>query len=203
MDYAAKLMQSGQWLHFFPHGKVIPRPEHSDPQLLKFTFDEKGQPVDSKDSPVAGQKVEYSLKWGMARLIIEHVLGEGKVQDPEYDSLLRPSDPDSRPECDLPVNFDPNSTLAEVDVLPIYHVGMDEVLPTRRPYVPRVFRKVTFLVRPEGPIRIDRQFLLTLFGNHQMELSLAEKRTRLMKFFEEELERLAEKAHWMHDHLHS
>ena len=227
MDYAYKLMKSGQWLHFFPQGKVIPRPQYSDPQLLKFKFDENGQPInDNRRLDQCDQPNEnYTLKWGMARLIIEYVLGEGKQQDAEYkkfkgeDCFDNSLDTSNQARCDINFDSDQSNTLPEVDVLPIYHLGMDEVLPTKHPYVPRMFTRVTFLVRPEGPIRIDRQFLLRLFsqdepasGNgctsmvrsaKEFELSLSEKRIRLMKFFEQELDKLAKKAHFIHEHFNN
>lgn len=189
MDFAARLLQSGQWIHFFPEGKVIPRPEHSDPKLLKFTYDEEGRPVDNDSSDM---KYSYRLKWGLARLIIEHVLGESQNEDSEYEPK------NSSSLVTLGEEDDPSCTLPEVDILPIYHVGMDEVLPTRKPYIPRVFRHVTFLVRPEGPIRIDRQLLQSLFDSTKG-LSLTEKRIRLMQFLEDELNRLGETAHWLHE----
>src|SRR6218665_3544734 len=98
MDYAMKLMRAGQWLHFFPEGKVIPKPENCDPELMLFRFDESGRPIDLKkinnpdEESFFAAKVNacekmiqnYSLKWGIARLIIEHVLGEGLNEDSHY-----------------------------------------------------------------------------------------------------------------------
>ncbi|KAI2799789.1 hypothetical protein BLOT_014216 [Blomia tropicalis] len=258
MDYATKLMKAGQWLHFFPEGKVIPKPENCDPDLLLFRFDENGRPVDLKklqaiedDSAVSNQNnsskelsfadsffksklsnsttslvTNYSLKWGIARLIIEHVLGEGSENDSEYDKFYAPKQLNDQDDIDttmeLQSQFDDQccQTLPEVDVLPIYHVGMDDVLPTRKPYVPQMFQKITFLVRPEGPIRIDRAFLQRLFGEEvgtefksntqklknqtqPITLSLTEKRIRLMQFLEDELNNLRDKALWLHDHFHT
>lgn len=247
MDYASKLMKAGQWLHFFPHGKVIPRPENADADLLLFRYDDNGVPIDLKkikaaeetasaagddlvqkeeksftdtfftsklSSSTASLVANYSLKWGLARLIIEHVLGEGVHQDTEYGQYHENgtnsqdlSTPRSLVLDPHPEGSSKGTVLPEVDILPIYHIGMDDVLPTKRPYVPRVFQKVTFLVRPEGPIRIDRDFLLRLFGEEQANsiqsgiqgLSLTEKRIRLMTFLEEELNNLRDKAQWLHD----
>lgn len=241
MDYAANLMRSGVWMHFFPEGKVIPRLEKADPALLKFKYDENGKPLtnepkEGEPSTLAAmvmkkrstnsepslcdrlvslvEQQSYSLKWGMARLIIEHVLGEGATHDDHYSDICSPSKSSSySTEVGIDTNRPPN-VLPEVDVLPIYHMGMDDVLPTRHPYIPRMFNKVTFLVRPEGPIRIDRNFLLKLFdvdGDDQMtksngaiiprkfELSLTEKRIRLMRFLEDELNQLSSKAQWLHE----
>lgn len=172
-------------------------------------------------STIVEDQVSYSLKWGMAKMIIEHVLGEGKQQDTEYGHIVHPSSPtvidlDEDSGTVTSRSFDgTKSVLPEVDILPIYHVGMDDVLPTKEPYIPRVLQKVTFLVRPEGPIRIDRNFLMKLFSNESsdsatftsppssisssIELSLTEKRIRLMTFLEEELNRLGEQAQWLHE----
>ncbi|XP_027201789.2 tafazzin, phospholipid-lysophospholipid transacylase [Dermatophagoides pteronyssinus] len=235
MNYASKLMRDGEWLHFFPEGKVIPRPENADPKLLNFTlvdgkYDQSQQQQlvnnDDKTSLSDNQQQQYSLKWGMARLIIEHVLSEGKDQDDEYHQI-KPLEGFSS-ISDLPPSSSKSNqsdeTLPEVDVLPMYHFGMDDVLPTKKPYIPRIFCRVTFLVRPEGPIRIDRNFLMKLFSQNDddesqststlttkssslttsqsssttIELSLTEKRIRLMKFLEKELNILAAKTKALH-----
>lgn len=265
MDYAARLMRAGQWLHFFPEGKVIPRPENSDPDLLLFRFDDQGRPVDLRKireaeeaareallasatkgegeqkaelsftdsffrskltaphshpaTPSSGDSLvaDYSLKWGIARLIIEHVLGEGSGEDRDYgryhesgkdlQAAKQTSQGSQLVSLEDKKETSTNDVLPEVDLLPIYHIGMDDVLPTKKPYVPRLFQRVTFLVRPEGPIRIDRDFLLRLFGEdsaakiQSSALSLTEKRIRLMAYLEEELNSLKDKAQWLHDRL--
>lgn len=194
MDFAAQLLRSGQWLHFFPEGKVVPQSDNYDRRLVKTVRDQEL----SEERP-------YRLKWGLARLIIEQVLGEGQNEDHDYPIRSEQSSP-------IPGSDDSVDSLAEVDVLPIYHVGMDEVLPTRRPYIPRIFRRVIFLVRPEGPIRIDRQFLARLFDDDdkskssktsKMELSLAEKRIRLMQLLEDELNRLGQTARRLQERFQS
>ncbi|XP_046911329.1 tafazzin, phospholipid-lysophospholipid transacylase [Dermatophagoides farinae] len=215
MNYASRLMRNGNWIHFFPEGKVVPRPENADPRLVNFNLDEyngdSAQLVNTTSSDN-----QYSLKWGMARLIIEHVLSEGKDNDNEY-CQIKPNQCSSMQ--DLPPEHlesnRPNKTLPEVDVLPMYHFGMDDVLPTKKPYIPRISCRVTFLVRPEGPIRIDRNFLTKLFSqddenqltkssssssSSSIDLSLTEKRIRLMKFLEKELNILAAKTRALHFH---
>nr|XP_027201790.1 tafazzin-like isoform X2 [Dermatophagoides pteronyssinus] len=213
MNYASKLMRDGEWLHFFPEGKVIPRPENADPKLLNFTLvdgkydqSQQQQLVNNDDkTSLSDKQQQYSLKWGMARLIIEHVLSEGKDQDDEYHQI-KPLEEFSS-ISDLPPSSSKSNqsdeTLPEVDVLPMYHFGMDDVLPTKKPYIPRIFCRVTFLVRPEGPIRIDRNFLMKLFSQNdddesQSTSTLTEKRIRLMKFLEKELNILAAKTKALH-----
>ena len=42
-------------------------------------------------------------------------------------------------------------------VVPIWHVGMEEILPNRPPYIPKPFKKVTMLVgNPLGELDLDR-----------------------------------------------
>lgn len=210
MNYAARLLRNGNWIHFFPEGRVIPRAEFSDPALLTTHVDLMNTKTDNKS---AGLQSSYSLKWGIARLIIEHVLFEGETKDSEYfDNHYKNKNKVNSYEERMTENyetFSASETLPEIDVLPIYHIGMDEVLPTRQPYILQMFRRVTFLVRPEGPIRIDRRFLMNLFkdnldtnhcdqDDHKSELSLTEKRICLMKFLERELNILGEKARALH-----
>lgn len=204
MNYALRLIQHGHWLHIFPEGRIFPRLEFATYNI--FT-------PDHLELLLHPEKRKYQLKWGLARLIIEHVLGEGEILDNDYYQKYHKNviNTHSMKEC-----VNQTNTLPEVDVLPIYHCGMDEVLPSRRPYIPKIFKRVTFLVRPDGPIRIDKNFLMKLFSestdnknannkNQQQsltnELTLTEKRICLMNYLEKELDILAAKAKSMHFNL--
>ena len=148
MDYATELLKEGSWIHFFPQGKVVVKPEKqlsNCDQTVKYSNDKKS----------------YELKWGVARLIIDHVFGEN------------------------------NSN--EIDILPFYHIGMETVLPSKKPYIPRINQTITYYIRDEGPIHINKQFLLDLINdfNHS---SSKTKRIKLMQFIENEMNLLKEKC---------
>lgn len=200
MNYALRLIQHGHWLHIFPEGRIFPRLEFATYNI--FT-------EEHLELLLHPENRKYQLKWGLARLIIEHVLGEGEIHDNDYYQKYHKNVVNIHTigEC-----LNHSNTLREVDVLPIYHCGMDEVLPSRRPYIPKVFKRVTFLVRPDGPIHIDKKFLMKLFSESNdnensikkskqsstKELTLTEKRICLTNYLEKELDILAAKAKAMH-----
>lgn len=74
-----------------------------------------------------------------------------------------------------------------VQVLPFYHLGMDQVLPTQEPYIPRVGNHVTVLIRSNGPIAVSREFINKLCHSCQTN---NERRIKLMQFFEREMKLL-------------
>ena len=64
-------------------------------------------------------------------------------------------------------------------VIPIYHLGMDRVLPMRKPYIPRPFQRVTFVVGEPIPV----EPLLKKLGNASAE----EKRKAVTDLVQEKL----------------
>ncbi|KAI1297293.1 Tafazzin [Halotydeus destructor] len=103
---------------------------------------------------------QYQLKWGLARVILDYFESE------------------------------PNSKDKYIQVLPFYHIGMNQVLPNSGPYIPRPGNLVTVTVRKEGTIRMDKEFLVRVCFNGDDTLPIREKRTRIMKYFEDELKAL-------------
>ncbi|XP_054164739.1 tafazzin-like [Oppia nitens] len=164
MDYALNLLKDGQWIHFFPEGKVVMRNKEIDslrsPRLE--THVNVSEDIDCEVKP------SYDLKWGLARLLLDHVFND--------------------------------NTYPEVEVLPFYHLGMDDILPTQEPYIPRVNKRTTFYIREDGPIVVNRNFLSELMDDISS-LSSKDKRIKIMRFFESEMNSLKVKAIEIHNNL--
>ena len=79
-------------------------------------------------------------------------------------------------------------------VLPFYHTGMGQVLPSTRPYVPRPFNTVTITFREEGPIKFDQRFLHEVCFQRKQDMTSREKRMAIMDFMEAEMKRLKIKS---------
>jgi len=158
MDFALDLIRDGQWLHFFPEGKVIVN--NKDAIASRLDTD-----VNISEDIEKVEKPSYELKWGLARLILDHVFSD--------------------------------NTSGDLDVLPIYHLGMDDILPTQEPYIPRMNKRATFYVRDDGPIRFDRKILSTLIQDITS-LSSKQKRIQIMQFFETEMNLLKAKTMKLH-----
>lgn len=89
---------------------------------------------------------------------------------------------------------------SSVSLLPFYHVGMDEVLPTKIPYRPKIGKKVTINVREEGPIDINLNLISQLTNKKTNRRS---QRIAIMKFVENELKMLKIRTHKLHQELNS
>ena len=161
MDFALELLGNGQWLHFFPEGKVV-EPKKSEPMVESRlqTDVNVSENIDYQLSP------SYELKWGLARLILDHVFSD--------------------------------HTCKEVEVLPFYHLGMEDILPTKEPYIPRVSKRTTFYIREDGPIVFDKNFLSSLLED-MSNMGSKEKRIKIMRFFESEMNSLKTKAIKLHN----
>ncbi|KAK7101823.1 hypothetical protein V1264_020148 [Littorina saxatilis] len=126
MDFLLDKLNYGQWVHFFPEGKV----NLADDKLLRF-------------------------KWGVGRLIAE---------------------------CKIsPI------------VLPIVHIGMENVLPNKTPYIPQIRKNVTLLVGNPMDFAKDIELLKSL------KKSPRDIRKHITDRLQEELRILHEKA----THIHS
>jgi monolysocardiolipin acyltransferase len=162
MDFALDLLRDGHWLHFFPEGKVMIKDNNKDNNLITSRLDVD---INVSEDIEREAKPSYELKWGLARLILDHVFND--------------------------------NTSKELEVLPIYHLGMDDILPTKEPYIPRINKRVTFYVRDDGPIHLDRKSLSQLIGDITS-LSSKDKRIKIMQFFENEMNLLKAKAIKLH-----
>lgn len=161
MDFALELLRDGQWLHFFPEGKVVIN--NKETQTISSRLDTDINISEDIDREV---KPSYEFKWGLARLILDHVFSD--------------------------------NTCNELEILPIYHLGMDDILPTEEPYIPRINKRTTFYIRENGPILLDKKFLSTLIEDISS-LNSKEKRIKIMQFFEYEMNSLKAKAIELHN----
>jgi hypothetical protein len=89
-------------------------------------------------------------------------------------------------------------SVSAIQVLPFYHLGMDRVLPTQEPYIPRVGNDVTIVIRPDGPIRFDAEMIRQLTKSCQ---TGSERRQKVMQFLEHEMKLLKLEALRLHASL--
>ena len=163
MDFALDLLRDGQWLHFFPEGKVVVSDRENQVKSSRLDTDiNVCEEVECKPKP------SYELKWGLARLLLDHIYSDNSCE--------------------------------EVEVLPFYHMGMEEILPTKEPYIPRLNKRTTFYIRKDGPIVFNRKLLSELFEDLAT-ISSKEKRIKIMRFFETEMNTLKAKAIALHNNF--
>lgn len=125
MDFLLDKINSGQWVHVFPEGKV----NLTNDKLLRF-------------------------KWGVGRLIAE---------------------------CKTsPI------------VLPMVHMGMDDILPNKAPYIPQIRKKVTLLIG--SPMDFTKEIELL----HSLRKSPRDIRKHITDKLQEELASLRERALKLH-----
>ncbi|KAK3587571.1 hypothetical protein CHS0354_004861 [Potamilus streckersoni] len=77
-------------------------------------------------------------------------------------------------------------------VLPIYHIGMDDILPNSAPYIPRIRKNVTILVGKPMEFGKELEMLQKLKKNQR------EIRKHITDIIQEELRILKEKAEQLH-----
>lgn len=78
-----------------------------------------------------------------------------------------------------------------IELLPLYHLGMDKVLPNVKPYVPKMNKTVTVFIRQDGPLRITNEFVRELCRGLS---SPSEKRAQIMNFLEDEMKKVKYEA---------
>ncbi|XP_076362654.1 tafazzin, phospholipid-lysophospholipid transacylase isoform X5 [Tachypleus tridentatus] len=125
MDFCVTLANAGNWIHFFPEGKV---------NLMTKEF--------------------HRLKWGVGRLITETKI------------------------CPL--------------VIPFWHIGMDEVLPSKKPYFPRIGKGVTVLIGDPVNFKSVREKL------KKEKQTVMVQRKLVTDILQEELGRLKQQAEQLH-----
>ncbi|XP_053214964.1 tafazzin-like [Panonychus citri] len=132
-------------------------------------------PLTLSDKTVDGVK-PYHFKWGIGRLILE------ALETPDKEN---------------------GTAIEKIEVLPFYHIGMNEILPNVEPYIPRIMKRVTIYIRKEGPIIFDRDLINWIYEKHGKLKSnqiLEEKRIAISKFLEDEVKKIkleAMKVHWV------
>lgn len=139
-----------------------------------------------------------------------HVFPQGKVVEDmtQYTpgKQLTPGDVSLR-DCDFHKGYELRWGLAHIIleyfstnpdssilVLPFYHTGMGQVLPSTRPYIPRPLKTVTITFREDGPIHINQKFLDDVCFGSERNLSSREKRIAIMSFIETEMKKLKIKS---------
>ena len=79
-----------------------------------------------------------------------------------------------------------NQNMKIIELLLFYHVGMDLVLPDKKPYIPQTNKRVTIFIA-ENSLKITNEFLKELCKGLSC---TSEKRIRIMYFLEEEMKKV-------------
>lgn len=122
----------------------------------------------------------YIFKWGIAKLLLDH-----------FKSPTR--------------NLTCSDTNSEMRILPLYHIGMDKILPIGRPYIPRIGKKMTIYIRPSA-ISMDSRLLNSILSTRTLSPQVSKSRSsdeimriKLTNYLEEETEKLIEPATRLHE----
>lgn len=96
--------------------------------------------------------------------------------------------------------LEPGGAIDQLELLPFYHIGMNEVLPNVKPYIPRIMKRVTVYIRKEGSIQFDNDLINWICQQHVISCkTMEDKRIAICKYLEDEVKKLkleAMKAHW-------
>ena len=219
MDFCADRLKEGSWVHIFPEGKVNSQHEHlrlkwgvgrlvydcwkgdyepnSSTPLTNYiaskylgkdsdnsrkyyhnsTLSETQNTTISQGSEVDSKSfIESHLKNGTNEIKYSKIHHEQTINPP----LTRIVKPEPGLPGKIPV------------VLPIYHCGMDSVLPNKYPYIPQVGKNVTILVGE--PLVFDE--IIAKIDHHK--LDRVQARQVITDYIQEELGKLRKKAEYLH-----
>lgn len=184
MDFCTARLRVGDWVHIFPEGKVNAEQEH-----LRLKWGVGRLVYDSYRAPekqdIAGKSNDAILAQRLRSRTGKGAMDEeeGEENDDwsssEETSLLR--DGSSSVSCKTPV------------VLPMYHIGMDTILPNQYPYRPKTGQRVTILVGE--PLDMDK-FMASI--DHSTVDSVQARRL-ITDHIQEELSKLRSKAEHLHE----
>lgn len=134
---------------------------------------------DNKQQIMSNKERGYIFKWGISKLILD------------YFKNLTPND-------------SYNSENRSIRILPFYHLGLDEILPIGWPYIPRIGKKITILMRSSA-IEMNSKLLNSILANRELSSQISKSksnddiiRIKLTNYLEEELEKLIEPTAKLH-----
>lgn len=134
---------------------------------------------DNKQQIISNKDRGYVFKWGISKLVLDYFKS-------------------------LKLNASHNSENVSIRILPFYHLGLDEILPIGWPYIPRIGKKITILMR-SSVIDMNSKLLNTILANRELSIQISKSksnddiiRIKLTNYLEEELEKLVKPATKLH-----
>lgn len=175
---------------FFSLGKTFPviRGEGLEQSAMNFAlsllrynqwlhmFPEGRVMRDANQQVISNKERGYIFKWGVSKLILDYLKSKTFGDEPAR----------------------------SIRILPFYHLGMDEVLPIGRPYVPRYGKQISIFIRP-SVIEMNLNLLNDILSRKSIRYSSNRshsddelKRIKLTNYLEEEIEKLIEPTVRLH-----
>ena len=135
---------------------------------------------DDNQQVISNKDRGYNFKWGISKLILDYFKSSqiaGAACD-EHSGVIR--------------------------ILPLYHLGMDKVLPIGRPYIPRFNKNILIYIRP-SVIEMNSRLLASILKDQTLSVKAQKSRTddeisriKLTNYLEQEMEKLIEPATRLH-----
>lgn len=136
---------------------------------------------DANQQVISNKERGYIFKWGVAKLILDFFKSSSSKTSASIGDETK-----------------------SIRILPLYHLGMDEVLPIGRPYVPRIGKKVTVFIRPLV-IEMNSKLLNDILSKRSISYRSNKSqsndeisRIKLTNYLEEEVEKLIEPTTRLH-----
>lgn len=137
---------------------------------------------DDNQRRISNRDRGYMFKWGISELILDYfhrLESRGLNRESLSEKLIK--------------------------VLPFYHLGMDEILPVGKSYIPKYGKRITILIRPTV-VEMNTKLLSQILNKQLIDIRVVKSksnddinRIKITNYLEEEMEKLSVVAEKLHE----